>query len=177
MAKRLAEKNVALHGDRASCEILGSNFGTDCNTDRSSNLISTKTDFGSSQYKSAEAHSFGCAVTLAEDNEWGREYLDFILGVKVIDSPEEAIEHIERYSTRHSECIITENADTAEKFLNSVDAAAVYHNASTRFTDGGEMGLGAEIGISTQKLHARGPMGVGQLVSYKYVMKGNGQIR
>lgn len=177
MAKRLAEKKVALHGDRASCEILGSNFDTDCNTDRSSNLISTKTDFGSSQYKSAEAHSFGCTVTLAEDNEWGREYLDFILGVKVIDSPEEAIEHIERYSTRHSECIITENADTAEKFLNSVDAAAVYHNASTRFTDGGEMGLGAEIGISTQKLHARGPMGVGQLVSYKYVMKGNGQIR
>lgn len=189
MAKRLAEKKVALHGDRASCEILGSNFDTDCNTDRTHNNKTlygkrsysdnacSETDFGSSQYKSAEAHSFGCTVTLAEDNEWGREYLDFILGVKVINSLEEAIEHIERYSTRHSECIITENADTAEKFLNSVDAAAVYHNASTRFTDGGEMGLGAEIGISTQKLHARGPMGVGQLVSYKYVMKGNGQIR
>lgn len=154
MAKRLAEKKVALHGDQASCEILGS-----------------------SQHKSNEPLTSGCTVTLAEDNEWGREYLDFILGVKVTDSLEEAIEHIERYSTRHSECIITENADTAAIFLNAIDAAAVYHNASTRFTDGGEMGLGAEIGISTQKLHARGPMGVGQLVSYKYIVKGSGQIR
>ncbi len=119
----------------------------------------------------------GSAAVPAEAGEWGVEYLDFILGIKVVDSLEEAAEHIERYSTGHSECIVTEDGEAAEKFLSSVDSAAVYHNASTRFTDGGEMGLGAEIGISTQKLHARGPMGVSQLVSYKYVITGNGQIR
>jgi len=113
----------------------------------------------------------------AEDSEWASEYLDYILGVKVVDSLEEAIAHIERYSTHHSECIVTDDPEAAKQFLASVDSAAVYHNASTRFTDGGEMGLGAEIGISTQKLHARGPMGVGQLISYKYVISGNGQIR
>ncbi len=113
----------------------------------------------------------------ASDEEWGREYLDFILGVKVVDSMDEAIAHIEEYSTHHSDCIVTADQEAADKFLASVDSAAVYHNASTRFTDGGEMGLGAEIGISTQKLHARGPMGVGQLVSYKYIITGNGQIR
>ena len=119
----------------------------------------------------------GSAAVPAAAGEWGVEYLDFILGIKVVDSLEEAAEHIERYSTGHSECIVTEDGEAAEKFLSSVDSAAVYHNASTRFTDGGEMGLGAEIGISTQKLHARGPMGVSQLVSYKYVITGNGQIR
>lgn len=113
----------------------------------------------------------------ASNEEWGREYLDYILGVKVVDSMDEAIAHIEQYSTHHSDCIVTAEQETADKFLASVDSAAVYHNASTRFTDGGEMGLGAEIGISTQKLHARGPMGVGQLVSYKYIITGNGQIR
>ena len=113
----------------------------------------------------------------ASDEEWGREYLDFILGVKVVDSMDDAIAHIEQYSTHHSDCIVTADQEAADKFLASVDSAAVYHNASTRFTDGGEMGLGAEIGISTQKLHARGPMGVGQLVSYKYIITGNGQIR
>ena len=162
MSKRLAEKQVALHGDRASLEILGVNPDSCGTADQNSEHICSRNI---------------CAVTLAEEEEWGQEYLDFILGVKVIDSLKEAIEHIERYSTRHSECIVTENADTAAIFLNAVDAAAVYHNASTRFTDGGEMGLGAEIGISTQKLHARGPMGVSQLVSYKYVIRGNGQIR
>lgn len=116
-------------------------------------------------------------IKAASDDEWGREYLDFILGVKIVSSLEEAIEHIERYSTRHSECIVTSDRAAADRFLAAVDAAAVYHNASTRFTDGGEMGLGAEIGISTQKLHARGPMGVSQLVSYKYVISGSGQIR
>ncbi len=112
-----------------------------------------------------------------QPEEWSREYLDYILGIKVVDSIEEAMDHIERYSSHHSDCIVTDDEAAAARFLSSVDSAAVYHNASTRFTDGGEMGLGAEIGISTQKLHARGPMGVGQLVSYKYVVRGSGQIR
>lgn len=113
----------------------------------------------------------------AEPEEWSREYLDYILGIKVVDSMEDAIDHIERYSSHHSDCIVTSDDAAAARFLSAVDSAAVYHNASTRFTDGGEMGLGAEIGISTQKLHARGPMGVNQLVSYKYVVRGTGQIR
>ena len=94
-----------------------------------------------------------------------------------MDSVEEAIEHINRYSTKHSECIVTENRQTAEKFLNEIDAACVYWNASTRFTDGFEFGFGAEIGISTQKLHARGPMGLKELTSYKYTIYGDGQTR
>lgn len=163
MAKRLAEKNVELHGDESAIRILsGSHIGK---------------ALSAGCTEAAASPSAGCTVLPAGDDEWGREYLDFVLGVKTTDSLEDAVAHIERYSTRHSECIVTENAAAAERFLNSVDAAAVYHNASTRFTDGGEMGLGAEIGISTQKLHARGPMGVGQLVSYKYVIKGSGQIR
>lgn len=113
----------------------------------------------------------------ATPDDWSREYLDYIMGVKIVSSIDEAIDHIEKYSSHHSDCIVTENQGTADRFLAAVDSAAVYHNASTRFTDGGELGLGAEIGISTQKLHARGPMGVGQLVSYKYVISGNGQIR
>ena len=113
----------------------------------------------------------------ATDEDWGREYIDLIMGVKIVDSVEEAIDHIETYSTHHSDCIITADRSAAEKFMAGVDSAAVYWNASTRFTDGGEMGLGAEIGISTQKLHARGPMGVNQLVTYKYELTGNGQVR
>ena len=113
----------------------------------------------------------------ADSEDWDREYLDYILAIKVVNSIDEAIRHIEQHSTRHSEAIVTDDPGAAALFLSAVDSAAVYHNASTRFTDGGEMGLGAEIGISTQKLHARGPMGVGQLVSYKYVIKGSGQIR
>lgn len=113
----------------------------------------------------------------AEESDWGTEYLDYKMSVRVVDSVEEAIAHITRYSTGHSECIVTDNAETAEKFLNEVDSAAVYHNASTRFTDGGEFGFGAEIGISTQKLHARGPLGLPQLTSVKYKILGDGQIR
>ncbi len=116
-------------------------------------------------------------ITSAEEADWSCEYLDYILGIRIVADMDEALRHIERYSTRHSDAIITCDSLAAERFLNTVDSAAVYHNASTRFTDGGEMGLGAEIGISTQKLHARGPMGANQLVSYKYVIKGNGQIR
>ena len=116
-------------------------------------------------------------ITPAVPEDWETEYLDYILAVKVVDSLEEALEHIARYSTRHSECIVTERYSTAQRFLQEVDAAAVYVNASTRFTDGGEFGLGAEIGISTQKLHARGPMGLEQLVSYKFLIRGSGQVR
>ena len=113
----------------------------------------------------------------ATEEDYGTEYLDYIISMKTVVSVEEAIAHINQYSTRHSESIITENMENAEKFLNEVDAACVYVNASTRFTDGFEFGFGAEIGISTQKLHARGPMGLKELTSYKYTIKGNGQIR
>lgn len=116
-------------------------------------------------------------ITVADEEDWAKEYLDFVLAVKIVEDIDEAIAHIEKYSSHHSDCIVTNDDEAADKFLMSVDSAAVYHNASTRFTDGGEMGLGAEIGISTQKLHARGPMGVGQLVSYKYTIRGNGQTR
>ena len=117
----------------------------------------------------------GCSQATEED--YGREYLDYILSLKTVDSVEEAIEHINRYGTGHSECIVTKNQETAERFLNEVDAACVYWNASTRFTDGFEFGFGAEIGISTQKLHARGPMGLRELTSYKYVIYGSGPVR
>lgn len=113
----------------------------------------------------------------ATEEDWETEYLDYILAVKVVDSLDQALEHIARYSTGHSECIVTENYSNAQRFLNQVDSAAVYVNASTRFTDGGQFGLGAEIGISTQKLHARGPMGLEQLTSYKFLIQGNGQVR
>ena len=113
----------------------------------------------------------------ATEEDYGTEYLDYILSIKTVDSVDEAIAHINRYNTKHSECIVTKNVQTAEKFLNEVDAACVYVNASTRFTDGFEFGFGAEIGISTQKLHARGPMGLKELTSYKYKIHGNGQIR
>lgn len=113
----------------------------------------------------------------ATEEDFATEYLDYILSLKTVDSAEEAIEHINRYNTKHSECIVTENKDTAEKFLTGIDAACVYWNVSTRFTDGFEFGFGAEIGISTQKLHARGPMGLKELTSYKYLISGNGQVR
>lgn len=113
----------------------------------------------------------------ATEEDWGTEYLDYIISAKTVASVEEAISHINRYNTGHSEAIITNSYENAEKFLDEVDAAAVYVNASTRFTDGFEFGFGAEIGISTQKLHARGPMGLLALTSTKYVIRGNGQIR
>lgn len=113
----------------------------------------------------------------ATEEDFATEYNDLILSVGVVDDPEAALSHIARYSTRHSECIVTQNEEAAARFLAAVDAAAVYHNASTRFTDGGEFGLGAEIGISTQKLHARGPMGLNELNTYKYLVEGTGQVR
>lgn len=113
----------------------------------------------------------------ATEEDYGKEYLDYIISMKTVDSVEEAIDHINRYNTGHSDCIVTSDPEAAEKFLNEVDAACVYVNASTRFTDGFEFGFGAEIGISTQKLHARGPMGLKELTSYKYTVEGSGQVR
>ena len=113
----------------------------------------------------------------ASDADFDTEFLNYILAVKVVDGVEEAIAHIEKHSTRHSEAIVTENEATADLFTAAVDSSSVYVNASTRFTDGGEFGLGCEIGISTQKLHARGPMGLEELTAYKYVIRGSGQIR
>ena len=117
------------------------------------------------------------AVNKASDEDYATEYLDNILTIRVVDGVEGAISHIEQYGSGHSEAIITENYTTAEHFLNSVDAACVYLNASTQFTDGGEFGFGAEVGISTNKLHARGPMGVSELTTYKYKIYGNGEVR
>ena len=116
-------------------------------------------------------------VKLATEEDFGAEYLDMIMSLKLVENVDEAIEYINEHSTQHSDSIITESIDNAEKFLNEVDSAAVYLNASTRFSDGGEFGYGGEIGISTQKLHARGPMGVRELTTTKYIIRGNGQIR
>lgn len=121
--------------------------------------------------------TYDATAKAAEDINWHTEYNDLIMNVKVVDSVEEAVLHINTYGTKHSECIITEDKTTADFFTTAVDAAAVYVNASTRFTDGFEFGFGAEIGISTQKLHARGPMGLPELTSYKYIIRGEGQIR
>ncbi|PMP89315.1 MAG: glutamate-5-semialdehyde dehydrogenase, partial [Desulfurella sp.] len=127
----------------------------------------------------------GCENTLkilpnikqATQEDWQTEYLDYILSIKIVDSTDQAIEHINEYGSKHSEAIVTQNYTNAEDFLNKVDAACVYVNASTRFSDGGEFGFGAEIGISTSKLHARGPMALEELTTYKYKIRGNGQIR
>lgn len=139
--RRLDEKQVELHGDEKTQEILGD-----------------------------------CVIPAAEE-DWAREYLDYKLAVRVVPSMEEALRHIAAYSSGHSECIVTQNYQKSREFTSRVDAAAVYVNASTRFTDGGEFGLGAEIGISTQKLHARGPMGLNELTSMKFIVLGSGQIR
>ena len=146
LMKRLAEKEVEVHGDEKVMQIAD-----------------------------------GCVkkelLVPATAEDWGREYLDYKISAKVVSSVDEAIAHINKYNTGHSEAIITNNYSNAEKFLNEIDAACVYVNASTRFTDGFEFGFGAEIGISTQKLHARGPMGLIALTSTKYIIYGNGQIR
>lgn len=118
-----------------------------------------------------------CGAEKASEEDWGTEFLDYIISAKIVENIDEAIEHISAYGTGHSECIVTSDYANAQKFLAQIDAAAVYVNASTRFTDGGEFGLGAEIGISTQKLHARGPMGLNELTTVKYLVYGSGQIR
>lgn len=140
LAELLKEKNVLIHGDGRTMELIP-------------------------------------GAVEATEEDWGQEYLDYEISIKVVDSLDEAIEHINRYNTKHSEAIVTNRYDHAQRFLNEVDAAAVYVNASTRFTDGFEFGYGAEIGISTQKLHVRGPMGLLALTTTKYIIYGNGQIR
>lgn len=142
-------------------------------------LIKAKLDEKNVELRGCEKtiEILGDSVKPASEEDYATEFLDYILAVKVVNCIDCALNHIAKFSSGHSECIVTENYTNAEKFLNSVDAAAVYVNASTRFTDGGEFGLGAEIGISTQKLHARGPMGIAELTSVKFVVKGNGQVR
>lgn len=147
--------------------------------DKALPLIKAKLDEKNVELRGCEKtiEILGNSVKPACDDDYATEYLDYILAVKVVNCINCALDHIAKYSSGHSECIVTENYTNAEKFLNTVDAAAVYVNASTRFTDGGEFGLGAEIGISTQKLHARGPMGINELTSMKFIVKGNGQVR
>jgi len=136
-------------------------------------------------FRQAKVEMRGCERTLeilpdierATEDDWSAEYLDLIISIKIVDSLEEAISHINRYGTMHSEAIITNNSGAVTKFFKEVDAAVLFHNASTRFTDGGEFGMGAEIGISTDKIHARGPMGLVELTTYKYLVYGNGQTR
>jgi glutamate-5-semialdehyde dehydrogenase len=123
------------------------------------------------------ASAGGVEIEVASEEDWGREFLDLKLAVAVVDSLEDAVEHVNRYGTRHSEAIVTRSEEAAARFTQGVDAAVVYTNASTRFTDGFEFGMGAEIGNSTQKLHARGPIGLRELTTYKYVVRGDGQVR
>ncbi len=153
-AKLLGEKKVELRCDERALKIISGLAGAE----------------GSFTWEN-------CTVTAAQESDWDSEYGDYILAVRIVDSYDEAVEFISAHGTQHSECIITNNYFTAQHFLDQIDAAAVYVNASTRFTDGGEFGLGAEIGISTQKLHARGPMGLEELTSCKYVIYGEGQVR
>jgi glutamate-5-semialdehyde dehydrogenase len=119
----------------------------------------------------------GRKIVAATEEDWTTEYLDLILATRVVNGLDGALDHLAKYSSHHSDSIITEDTAAAERYLNEVDSATVYWNASTRFTDGAEFGFGAEIGISTDKLHARGPMGLDELTSYKYVIRGKGQIR
>ncbi|MDA9461211.1 Gamma-glutamyl phosphate reductase [Enterococcus mundtii 3F] len=134
-------------------------------------------EHGVSLHADARALDYLETATLADETDWDTEYLDYILAVKIVDSLDEVIEHINRHNTQHSEAIVTDSYTASQRFLNEVDAAAVYVNASTRFTDGSVFGFGAEIGISTQKLHARGPMGLNELTTTKYIIYGDGQIR
>jgi glutamate-5-semialdehyde dehydrogenase len=125
----------------------------------------------------AEVRALDARVKPANEADWGTEYLDAIISAKVVGGIDEAIAHVERHGSHHTDSIITQDEAAATKFLREVDSAIVLHNASTQFADGGEFGMGAEIGISTDKMHARGPVGVEQLTSYKYVLRGNGQVR
>ncbi|KAB2441023.1 glutamate-5-semialdehyde dehydrogenase [Bacillus luti] len=142
-----------------------------------SELFSTLKERGVELRGDQKASTIDSSIVLASEEDWGTEFLSLTSAVKVVSSIEEAIHHINTYGSMHSEAIITEDEENVSKFFTSVDAAALYHNASTRFTDGSEFGFGAEIGISTQKLHVRGPMGLPALTSTKYVIRGNGQIR
>ena len=149
IAERLFEKKVELRVDEASMQILAS--GT--------------------------RHPASAILSAASEQDWSTEYNDYILNVKVVDGVKAAIDHINHYGSAHSDSIVTKNEAHAKQFLAEVDSAAVYWNASTRFTDGGEFGMGAEIGISTDKIGARGPMGLDELTTYKWIGYGNGQVR
>ncbi len=139
--------------------------------------IAALQEHGVTVYGDEDVRALGEGVEAATDEEYAAEFLDLRISGRVVDSLDDAIEHVERYGTRHTEAIVTEDADAARRFTDAVDAAAVMVNASTRFTDGGEFGFGAEIGISTQKLHARGPMGLQELTTTKYIVEGDGQVR
>ncbi|MEZ4994746.1 MAG: hypothetical protein R2824_30290 [Saprospiraceae bacterium] len=128
-------------------------------------------------YAALQGHYDGARLYPAEEADFGTEFLSMKMSVKTVDSLDEALDHIDRYSSRHSEAVLAKDQQVIDAFLRRVDAAAVYANTSTAFTDGGQFGLGAEIGISTQKMHARGPMGLRELTSYKWVIRGDGQIR
>lgn len=163
----LGKKGVEIRGDKRSLQAVERR-----NSEETGN--SAEQNFAEADGACMQG---SCCLKEASEEDWGREYLDLIVSVKTVSDLGEAIAHINRYNTGHSEAIITENYSNAQRFLNEVDAAAVYVNASTRFTDGFEFGFGAEIGISTQKLHARGPMGLSALTSTKYIIYGNGQVR
>ena len=140
-------------------------------------LYKTLAENGVTVFADAGFRQYAPAAEILPEENLYNEYLDLRISAKVVDGVDAAIEHINKYGSHHSDCILANDTEAVEKFLNSVDSAVVYNNASTRFTDGGEFGMGAEIGISTDKLHARGPMGVDELVTYKYVVRGNGQTR
>jgi glutamate-5-semialdehyde dehydrogenase len=163
IAKEWAKAGVEMHCDKRAMAIL-----KQCHCERPARQ---------GLAGGSEATSPSLKLVPATDEDWGKEYLSLNAAIKVVDSLDEALEHIERYGSGHSEAIVTEDHPAATRFLNEVDAACVYANASTRFTDGGQFGLGAEIGISTQKLHARGPMALKELTTYKWIIWGTGQVR
>jgi glutamate-5-semialdehyde dehydrogenase len=140
-------------------------------------LLAALADGGCELRGDAVAQAADKRVAPATEQDWRTEYLDAIISARVVDGVDEAIRHIATYGSAHTDAIVTANSDTAAKFLREVDSAIVLHNASTQFADGGEFGMGAEIGISTDRFHARGPVGVEQLTSYKYVVRGAGQVR
>jgi glutamate-5-semialdehyde dehydrogenase len=140
-------------------------------------LVTALIDAGCEVRGDVDVQKVDARVKPASDDDWGREYLDAIIAARMVDGVDEAIDHIARYGSQHTDAIVTECMGTAERFLRRVDSAIVLHNASTQFADGGEFGMGAEIGIATGKMHARGPVGVEQLTSFKYVVRGAGQIR